>query len=69
MGTKSENGKAWMYVDRAVRHRLNLYKAVLGIKDDSVLDQSETIAALLDRVGAPGDTAVERMTTQPAVPQ
>jgi len=60
---KSDADKAWILVSRSVRHRLNSYKTALGIADDSVLDQSEAITALLDKVGAPAITAAGR--TQP----
>ena len=46
-------GQAWIYLSRATRARLNMYKILHGLKADSVLDQTETITALLDAVGAP----------------
>jgi hypothetical protein len=66
---KSDADKAWILVSRSVRHRLNLYKTALGIADDSVLDQSEAITALLDKVGAPAITAAERIANNTAVAQ
>lgn len=46
-------GQAWIYLSRATRARLNMYKLLHGLSADSVLDQEQTISALLDAVGAP----------------
>lgn len=69
MTRKSDKDKAWILVSRSVRHRLNLYKTTLGIADDSVLDQSEAITALLDKAGAPAVATAERIAKPEAVAQ
>ena len=50
---KENADKAWIYTNKAVRARLNLYKMMVGISDDSVLNQSAAITALLDNAGVP----------------
>lgn len=64
MGTKKENGMAWVKVDERVRHRLNLYKIMLGITNPNITDQSAAIAALLDNAGAPPVPATDHSTQQ-----
>jgi hypothetical protein len=67
MDEKRNDGKVWILVDRPVRHRLNVYKALLGMIDGGVLDQSGTITTLLDKAGAPVPPVAD---AQPeAVPQ
>ena len=57
---EKKNNRAWIYTDAEVRHRLNLYKTVLGIVGGSIMDQTETIRALLDKAGAPtGETLAQ----------
>lgn len=63
MGTKKEDGKAWMRVDEAQRARLNLYKAMIGITDSNVTDQTASLRALLDAAGVPSVPMPNR--TQP----
>lgn len=53
MGTKKENGKVWMKVDERERARLNLYKAMIGVNDANVTDQTASLRALLDTAGVP----------------
>ena len=53
MGTKKEDGKAWMRVDEVERARLNLYKTMIGLSDSSVTDQSVALRTLLDAAGVP----------------
>ena len=65
MGTKKEDGKAWMRVDEVERARLNLYKTMLGINDNSVTDQSIALRTLLDAAGVPSIPTV----AQPAQPE
>ena len=45
--------RAWIYVTTRTRARLNMYKAIAGIIDDSILDQDAALQALLDKAGAP----------------
>jgi hypothetical protein len=63
MGTKKEDGKAWMRVDEVERARLNLYKAMIGVADNSVTDQTASLRALLDAAGVPSVPMAGR--TQP----
>lgn len=64
-GTRKIPGRAWMYVGEETRRRLNLYKAVIGARDASVTNQDETIAALLDQVGAPAlDSGAQTVKVQ-----
>ena len=60
MGTKKEDGKAWMRVDEIERARLNLYKTMIGISDNSITDQSVALRTLLDAAGVPSVTVVSR---------
>ena len=55
-------GQAWIYLSRATRARLNMYKQIHGLNADSVLDQERTITALLDAVGAPSVPSAEQPT-------
>ena len=64
MGTKKEDGKAWMRVDEVERARLNLYKAMIGISDSSVTDQSVALRTLLDAAGVPSVPSVTRQEPQ-----
>lgn len=50
---KDSADKAWIYTDKTVRARLNLYKTMVGIADDSIMNQSAAINALLDNAGVP----------------
>lgn len=60
MGTKKENGKAWVRVDEVERARLNLYKTMICISDSSVTDQSVALRTLLDAAGVPSVPAINR---------
>ena len=53
MADKQSPDKGWIYTDKAVRARLNIYKAMIGVADDSIMDQTATITALLDNAGVP----------------
>ena len=67
MGTKREGSLVWMKVDAAERARLNLYKAMIGIADSNITDQSASLRALLNAQGVP---SVPTGCQQPeAVPQ
>ena len=61
---EKKSGKAWIYTDADVRHRLNLYKTMLGIAGDSIMDQTETIRILLDNAGAPRLETARRAAQQ-----
>ena len=60
MCTKKANARVFIYVDDALRARLNLYKTILGVQDTGTMDQNDTIRALLDKAGAPtGETLAQ----------
>lgn len=69
MGTKKEDGKAWMRVDEMERARLNLYKTMMGITDGGVTDQSVALRALLDAAGVPSVPMPNRTQPEQAVAQ
>ena len=64
MGTKKEDGKAWMRVDEVERARLNLYKTMMGIADGGITDQSVALRALLDAAGVPSVPVANRQQTE-----
>lgn len=68
MGTKKEDGKAWMRVDEVERARLNLYKTMIGISDNSVTDQSIALRTLLDAAGVPSVPVANQQQPEAVAP-
>ena len=68
MGTKKEDGKVWMKVDERERARLNLYKAMIGVNDANVTDQTASLRALLDTAGVPSVPVANQQQPEAVAP-
>jgi hypothetical protein len=58
----------WMKVDERERARLNLYKAMIGVNDANVTDQTASLRALLDTAGVPSVPVANQQQPEAVAP-